>query len=713
VAAAVNSLALSPALPPALSPATRPVYWHIDHVWLMYVALAVALAVLAHGLYRRARVWRALGRPHAPGGTPGERLRHLWRHAGLHQRLLRDHAAGAMHALILWGMVLLLAGTVVVMLHVDFGLPLMQGWFYLLFQKLALNLAGVALASGLVVALVRRYLLRVPRLAVDGGRRADLSDLLSPLWLLVIVAEGFGLQALLIAGTGDPHAAWSPVGNALSLPLRALPQQTLVSAYKMLWWTHLLTVLGWIAWLPHGKLLHVFLAPANVALGTLGPRPRTPAPIDFEAADRLGVARLTDLSWKDMLDLDACTWCGRCEAACPAFAAGQPLSPRGFILDLRDHVRARAPALLAVAADSSAPRSEAPDLVGLAVAPETVWACLTCGACVRECPVLIEPVPKIIDLRRHLVMEKGEAPATLQDTLRTLENRGHPYQGVSAGRGDWMKGLDIARADDGDFEVLYWAGCTAAFDPRAQKVARSLVQLLQTAGVRVAVLGEAEGCCGDPARRMGHEFLYDQFARANIEQLEAAGVHTIVTACPHCFNALGHEYRDFGAAFTVQHHSQFLRTLVDEGRLALAAADAGTVTYHDPCYLGRYSNEFDAPRAVVAAAGASLVEMARNRTASACCGGGGGHAFMATAGSARRVNQLRAEQAQATAAETLAVSCPFCLRMLEDGVGSLDGARPQVRDIAELLLDRVRAPMPAPATQPAGTLPAVPPPLAT
>lgn len=672
-----------------IASATRTVYWNIANPGWSYLVALVAFGVSGWGVYRRARVWRALGRPTPPLRDILARTGNVWRQAFRHERLVRDPVAGWMHASIAAGVALLFVGTLVVLVHVDFGVPVMRGWFYLVFQKLALTLAGVLLAAGCVIALVRRHVIRIPRLRSEPDRVAGPAQAwIAPTFLLVLVVQGFALQAIRLAANPDPHALWSPVGYAMSLTIAGAPAGTLAGLYATLWWIHLLTAAAWIAWLPFGKMLHIVTGPLNLYAAPVASLPRRPEPIDFDGPGPFGAARITDFRWKDLLDLDACTSCGRCEAACPAHAAGTPLSPRRLILDLRDHLHALAPALLR----SPDARASAPPLVPDTISDAALWSCTTCGACVRECPVAIEHVPKIIELRRHRVMEETRLPATLETALKSIEDRAHPYKGAAGDRLEWCAGLDLPLAQDGgEFDVLYWVGCTAAFDPRAGAVARAFVELLRRAGVRVAVLGNDEPCCGDPARRIGHELLYDQFARSNIEILRSVAPRRITTACPHCLNALGTEYRAWGGDFDVVHHSALLAELVEQGRLAPVGpgADPDTITYHDPCYLGRYGGQFDAPRRLLDAAGATRVEMPRHRSSSFCCGGGGGQSWMPAGGPGeQRINVIRAREAAATGATTLAVSCPFCIRMLEDGVKAAGPeGEMRVRDVAEVLLD--------------------------
>lgn len=670
---------------------TREIYWNISGVWFMYALLIPALATFAYGMYRHWRLWM-LGKPAA--GRSGreawrERLRLLKVFVLEHRRLLRDQVSGTMHLMVFYAMILLFIGTIVVMIDADLHIPIMRGWFYLLFQSLTLDLAGVFVVVAACIALWRRYGTRLARLQPNrAGKAADPSDLYQALFLLVICAQGFVLEAVRIVGTDDPWAAWSPIGLLFSGAFAGLSQPTLVATFRFFWWFHLASVFGWIAYIPYSKLMHMFISPLNVYYGNLQPAGMALQPMNFEEVERLGASALTDLTWKDLLDLDACTACGRCQAACPAYAAGKPLSPKNLILDLRDYVNQHGPGLVM----GTATADDLPPLIGGAVQAETLWACTTCRACMEECPVLIEHVPKIVEMRRHLVMEQAEMPETLADMIKSMEDRAHPYKGTSATRTDWAEGLDVPLLSEVDeADVLFWVGCTGAFDPRNQEVVRAFAKIMQHAGLKFAILGDEEPCCGDPARRMGHEFMYDMLARQNVEVLNGyqSKFRRIVTACPHCMNQLGNEYRALGGEFQVVHHSQLISELIGANRIRVdAQALQGKVTFHDPCYLGRYNGEYDAPRTVVDAVGAERVEMPRSRSKSFCCGAGGAHAWMEDEHGGPRINQLRAKEALETGASTVATGCPFCMQMMEDGVKTVgDPDAVKVRDIAELVAE--------------------------
>ncbi|HWC71340.1 MAG TPA: (Fe-S)-binding protein, partial [Actinomycetota bacterium] len=480
----------------------------------------------------------------------------------------------------------------------------------------------------------------------------------------------------------DITDAEGPVSGWLAGWLEGVSTGVLEAAERGLVWLHLLLVLGFLVYLPGSKHLHIVTAAPNVWLRKAGAGGRLePLRIDLEAPEeemRFGAGVATDLSRTQTLDLFSCTECGRCQDVCPAWATGKPLSPKLLIMGLRDHVAGGSTAV-------EGAEVELQPLVPNAVTDEVVWDCVTCGACVRECPVDIEHVDTIVDLRRHLVMAESRFPTEAGALLRGVEGPGeNPWAQPASARMDWAAGLDVRVLAPGDDppEVLFWVGCAGAFDERAREATRSTVRLLQAAGVDVAVLGQRESCTGDPARRMGHEFLFQMLAERNVSTLNDAGVTTIVASCAHCFNTLANEYPDYGGSYEVVHHSELLARLVREGRLH-PSRDSVAVTYHDACYLGRHNERYDAPRDVLGSVSGSIEEMPRSRERAFCCGAGGARFWMEEGGDAR-INETRYAEAAGTGAEIVATACPYCLVMLDDAANAA-AAGPEVADVATLL----------------------------
>jgi Fe-S oxidoreductase len=397
---------------------------------------------------------------------------------------------------------------------------------------------------------------------------------------------------------------------------------------------------------------------------------------------RFGAGTAGDLTWKQMLDTFTCTECGRCQDVCPAFATGKLLSPKLVIMGLRDQVFAEGGSIIRA---SETGEAELAPLVPNAVPEESVWDCVTCGACVEACPVSIEHVDHIVDLRRHLVMVESSFPPEAEPMLRDIERSSNPWGKAQSERADWSDGLGVRILEPGETapEYLYWVGCASSFDERARTTAESTVKLLQKAGVDFAILGAREACTGDPARRIGNEYVFQAFAEQNVETLNEAGVTKIIANCPHCFNTLGNEYGDFGGHYEVIHHTELLSQLVREGRLAPRKSEGLSVTYHDSCYLARHNDVLAAPRDLVGAVG-EAVEMERSGKQTFCCGAGGAHMWMEERAGA--INENRVREAVETGADTLAVACPYCTVMLDDGVQSA-GAQLRVADVATLLVE--------------------------
>ena len=662
--------------------ATREICWNISHVWAMYVLLAPTLAIGGYGIYRHVKLWRR-GRPTGRFDSPVTRLRLMLRHAIVQSRLARETYAGLFHRLIFIGFIVLTLATAVVLIQYDLNIELMKGHFYLYYQSFAVDVFGGLVLVGIVMAAARRWLSRPARLVYTSEASLILAI------LFIITLSGFLLEGWRIAVTDDPWAAWSPIGDIFARLSRSfMDTETMRAAHRPMWWFHLALAFGFIAWSPYTKMLHALTSALNIYTANLEPIGANLKSIDFEKAETLGVRELSGFTWKDLLDLDACTECGRCADVCPATTLGKALSPRDIILHLRDLMHASESA---AGADSDGGVASIID-PSTAVSPEALWECTTCAACVAVCPVYIEQAPKIIDLRRYLVMEKAELPETMREALMSLENRGHPFKGVQATRLDWTEGLDVPLISETEnAEVLLWVGSAGALQEHGQKETRALAQLLKRAGVHFAILGREEKSTGDLARRIGAEFLFETLAKENIETLNRYGFKRIVTPCPHAFNTLKNEYPRLGGRYEVHHHTEYLAGLLQDGSISVANESSLKIAFHDPCYLGRHNGIFDAPRELIRiATGHEPIEMIKNRVDSFCCGGGGGMSF-AEEPPEKRGSRERARHILNTDADRVAVACPFCRAMLEDGLSALKDDRDiKVVGIAELLWEAVR-----------------------
>ena len=582
------------------------------------------------------------------------------------RKLLQRLLPGLMHAAIFWGFLVLFPTILIAMIgavdaHATLPWLGAQGWYALLVDVFALMVL-----AGVITAFVIR---KVQRPARFKGSHLREADLILALIGGIVVSLLMWHASQIALRLNDYPAGWAPISNALSHivgPVAPVLERVAV-------WAHVLIILSFLVYLPYSKHLHILVAAINVYFGRTRQRGRL-EPIDFEVPEqdvRFGTARAPDMTWKQMLDTVSCTECGRCQDVCPAYATDKALSPKLLIMAMRDNLLS----------GGSTP------IVPNAVTDDIVWDCVTCGACVRECPVNIEHIDHIIDLRRNLVMVESRFPEEAGAMLRDVDRTSNPWGKPQADRMQWAEGLGVRVLQAGEVapEVLFWVGCAPAFDERARKAAVSTAKLMQEAGVDFAVLGPREACTGDPARRMGDEYTFQRLAGENVATLNRAGVKKIVTTCPHCFNSIGNEYPDFGGRYEVVHHTEFLAELVRDGRLTPAPSDR-TITYHDSCYLARHNDVRSEPRELVAAVG-KPVEMPRNRERTFCCGAGGARMWMEEK-RGRPINQERVREAAATGAETLAVACPFCTVMLDDGVRET-GAKLQVFDLATLLHEAV------------------------
>ncbi len=617
-----------------------------------------------------------VGKPAERSGEVPARLRNEAVIVVGQSKLLLRLVPGLVHAAIFWGFVVLFPTIVIAMIgavdkHATLPWLGHQGWFALM-----VDVFCVLVLAGVVGAVVIR---KVQRPARFEGSHLGEADLILALIAGIVTTLLLWHAARIALGLNEWPASWSPVSDALSgLFSDGSVTEVLERVFV---WAHVLIILGFLAYLPHSKHLHIATAAINVWFGRTRSRGRI-EPLRFDVPDdemRFGAGTVPDLTWKQMVDTFSCTECGRCQDVCPAWNTGKELSPKLLIMALRDQVFEEGPPLV-----RGEEGFELSPLVPNAVTDNVVWDCVTCGACVRECPVSIEHIDHIIDLRRHLVMMDSRFPTESEQMLRDVERASNPWGKAQTERADWAEELDVRVLQPGEPapEVLYWVGCAASFDERARTAAQSTAKLLKAAGVDFAILGPRESCTGDPARRMGNEYLFQAHAEQNVGTLNEAGVTKIVASCPHCFNTLSGEYPDFGGNYEVVHHSELLAELVRDGRLSPAAGE-GSVTYHDSCYLARHNDVMADPRELVEAVG-KPVEMERSGKRTFCCGAGGAHMWMEERGGL--INEERAREAAATGAETLAVACPFCTVMLDDGVRA-NGDELRVADVSTLLAE--------------------------
>ena len=674
----------------------RELFFNIDHFWVLYALLPLLVAVIVYPLIRRSRIWR-LGRPDFHFDNPRARLRNALRGGAGTERVFNDPYSGMMHLCIMSSIVVLFLVTA--LLAIDDYLPdskvrILVGDRYLGYSLVG-DIFGIVGLIGVGMAVAHRWVRPRTRWEIRWEDWAILGG------LAALLVTGFAVEGLRIASSeidvNPAWSGWSPGGWVVAKIFGGFSTAAQLDLHKAFWWFHMVTALSWLGLLGYTKLNHLVSAPVNAFLKSPASSGKLPLIANIEEAEHFGASQLNHFSMKQLFELDACVHCGRCTNACPADIAGQPLSPMHIILNLKDHastVGARMAANQSRGDDPTTGLDDAPPMVGplaigAAVADEALWACRTCGACVQECPVFIEHIPTIVDMRRSLVMEEARMPETVQSTLETLERQGHPWRGTAHTRESWMKGLDVPLWT-GDQEYLYFVGCTGALVDRAQPITRSVVALLKEAGVSFGVLGPNEPCNGDPARRLGNEYLFQILAEQLVTTLNDAGVKKIVTHCPHCFNTFKNEYPELGGSYEVIHHSVLLERLLDEGKLAPKPGEQQTITFHDSCYLGRHNNIYDSPRRILERIpNVTLIEMPRNRDQGLCCGAGGGNMWMEEQGR-ERVNEVRAREAVETGADKACTACPFCIQMFDSGLPTVqqdvdDAQRMQAFDVAELL----------------------------
>ncbi len=602
----------------------------------------------------------------------------------LQRRVWAKIYPGVMHGLIFWGMTIQILGTIIILMQMQLFVPFIElgfprGGLYLAFE-LGMDLAGLAICAGVLMAAFRRLVLRPKSLET----RWD--DWYALILLFLVPLLGFTTEGLRLYTTDPPWAAWSPVGRWVASTLRGMPLETAQAAHSVLYWMHMLAGLALVASIPFTKLRHLINTPLSIITRPRRKDSALPPIENIEEAETLGVGQVAEFTPWQLLSFDACVRCGRCEDVCPATISGMPYSPRALIQSLRG-------VMVGSLVETNGHRED-PALIE-ALGAELPWYCTTCGACLKVCPAFTNPPAAVVDLRRFQALSAGAAPRPIAQTMRNVERQGNPW-GIPAGdRMAWADGLDVRVLEPGEHtDVLLFTGCAMAFDERNRQAGRALVRLLKAAGVDFAVLGDAEVCCGETARRLGYEYNYQVLAEQNIETLKEYRFERIVTACPHCYNTLQNEYPQFGGEFRVQHASELLAGLPGAAPRASNGQPGEIVTFHDSCYLARYNGITGAPRQLLDAAGVSRVEMDRRGADTFCCGGGGGGMWMET-DAETRINHRRLDEALQTGANVVATACPYCLLMMDDAIRSRGlGDRVRVMDVAEILAARLEGETP-------------------
>lgn len=658
--------------------ATREIYWNVGHgvILPMYFFAFVAIAVLLYGFYRRLATYRQGKALNRLDRLP-QRISMLLKNTFAQTQVLRVLGPGFLHAFFFWGFGVLFIGSLLIMAQVDFTQPIfgwmfLKGTFYKLFS-LFLDMAGFAALIMLGGLLVRRFLMK------PEGLETIRDDYVVHALLFTILLTGFVVEGLRIAATelrtNPGLAPFSPFGMAIGkIFFLGMSPDALSRTHKILWWVHFFLSMGFIVIIPFTKLRHIFTTSTNYLFTDLAPKGSiSTLNLEDESAGQFGASKVSDLTWKDIYDADACTTCKRCQERCPAYATGKPLSPMKVVKQIGENAFTKTRTNLIET-----------------VTEDVLWACTTCFACQHICPANIEQVNKILEMRRNLALMQGTFPGDeVRTAINDIEVNGNPFGLAFASRGEWADGLDVKiMAQDSDVDILYFVGCYASFDKRNREVARSFIRICNAAGIRVGILGKEEKCCGEPPRKLGNEYLYQIMAAANIERIKAYGVKKIVTTCPHCFNTLARDYKDLGMEVDVEHYSTYLNGLINSNRLTIKPS-AFEFTYHDSCYAGRYMDIISEPRAVLKAAGGHINEMKKSGYASFCCGGGGG-LILAEEKLGTRINATRVNMAQATGAPLLVSNCPFCLTMFEDGI-KINNCEEKLKaiDLAEIIAARI------------------------
>jgi len=652
---------------------TREIFWNVGHVNIfVYLLSLIAVIILILGIIKRVKLWRS-GQPEKRTDQIWSRIKSvLWFGFG-HRRTLKELYPGIFHFILFWGFVILFIGTLIIFLQEDIFSPIFNyfffhGNFYLWFSFI-LDLFGGLAIIGVLMALYRRYVTRPERL--DN----ILDDAATLILLLLILVTGFFVEGFRIASNFPDFERWSFVGWTMAKVISSVGIAATSSLiwHKVMWWIHFAFATIFIVYIAYSKLLHILASSLTQFFRSLGPKGALKPIPDMENQETFGVSKVEEFTWRQLLDADGCTRCGRCQDNCPAFLSEKPLSPKKIIRDLKSNLL-----------ETTGNR---PALIGESIKEDELWACTTCYACQEACPVFVEQVPTIVDMRRYLVLMEAKFPQEATQVFRNMETNYNPWAIGFATRADWAKDLGVKTlAEDKNVDILYWVGCSGSFDDRNKKVSKALVKIMQKAGVSFGILGTEESCCGETARRMGNEYLAQILIEKNIETLKKYEVKKILVTCPHGYNSFKNEYPLFGAKFEVIHHTDLILNLIQNGKLKIQKEIKEKLTYHDSCYLGRYNDIYDSPREVLReVTKGEIAEMERRREKGFCCGAGGGRMWMEeTLG--KRINQMRVQQASETGAATIVTACPYCLTMLSDGIKEINlEEKMKALDLAEIV----------------------------
>ncbi|MDD5094458.1 MAG: heterodisulfide reductase-related iron-sulfur binding cluster [Dehalococcoidia bacterium] len=661
------------------------IFFKIDFGWIIYILATLSMLLVFFALYTRVKLWQQVGTKDNRFENKGQVVADFVKigiiDGLLHRKFFRDVWAGVNHYLLIIGAVFLLVATGADVIS-HYMYEFLEGNTYLAISFIG-DLGGVLMVLGVFGAVLRRY--------VKQPKQLDnvMDDAMALLLIFLVVVTGYIVEGMrqVIGDVPSQWAQWSFLGYGFSQGF----EEVTLAQYQIAWWVHSLLVVGAVIYvsLAFSKLSHILVSPINVFFRSARPKGALAA-LDLENLESFGATKLEDFTWKQLMDLDACTRCGRCQANCPAYLTEKKLSPKNVIQNLKSHLNEVYPVTLKTMINGKFVATETrKDMCTEVITEEVIWDCTTCRACMEACPVAIEHVDKMVDMRRHLVLDEGSFPETAMGALKSMEQRGHPWRGTMASRMDWADGLNVkVLGDDAKVDILFWVGCTAALEDRNIKVAKAMGKVLNAAGISYGILGEEEMCCGEPARRIGNEYLFQMMAQQNVEKFKSYGVKKIITACPHCFNTIKNEYPQFGGDFfEVVHHTEFLNSLIDEGKIKLTKDVAQKITFHDSCYLGRYNDIYDAPRAILSKIPkAEVVEMKRRRNNAFCCGAGGGHMWMEETGT--RINVVRTEEAIETGAGMICTACPFCIQMFSDGIKTKGVEETtQLKDIVEIIAE--------------------------